>query len=77
MKANDLLIPALRQYMHNDGSGLVFGYDKDEIDKTVGDLIERIESIEDAVMALLKEQCGKGTFRYRKVDDAMGINTSN
>lgn len=46
MKANDLLIPALRQYRHNDGIGLLAGYDIEETEKIVLALIERLEYAE-------------------------------
>lgn len=39
-KGLDVLLPALRQYRHNDWDGLVFGYDKDEVDRIVANLIE-------------------------------------
>ena len=35
---NKLLIPAVRQYCHNDGKGLLIGYDKETTDKIVEDL---------------------------------------
>jgi len=50
MDSNEILIPALRQYMHNDGSGLVAGYDIEETDKAVGDLIEVIKVLRQTVM---------------------------
>jgi len=30
MKTPEILLPALRQYQHNDGSGLLAGFDHDE-----------------------------------------------
>ena len=38
MTTKDILIPASRQYQHNDGSGLVKGFDYDEITKIVNEL---------------------------------------
>jgi hypothetical protein len=35
MKTPEILIPALRQYRHNDGDGLLFGFDHDETAKIV------------------------------------------
>jgi len=35
MKTPDILIPALRQYQHNDCSGLLAGFDHDETAKIV------------------------------------------
>ncbi len=29
---------SVRQYLHNDGSGLTLGYDKSEADKVIADL---------------------------------------
>jgi NAD kinase len=38
------LIPAIRQYKHNDGSdGFVIAYDKDETEKLVAELNAQIE----------------------------------
>jgi hypothetical protein len=37
-----LLLPALRQYQHNDCSCLVAGYDKEEVERIVNDLITKI-----------------------------------
>lgn len=38
------LIPAIRQYKHNDGSdGFVFAYDRDETEKLVTELNDQIE----------------------------------
>ena len=37
-----LLLPALRQYQHNDCSGLVAGYEKEEVERIVSDLITKI-----------------------------------
>jgi len=31
----DIFLPALRQYQHNDCSGLLAGYDKEETDRIV------------------------------------------
>lgn len=36
------LTEALRQYQHNDGSGLVFGYDKLLVDQYVAQLVEAL-----------------------------------
>lgn len=38
MEAKDILLPALRQYCHNTGEGLLFGYDKEAAEKIVNDL---------------------------------------
>lgn len=35
MKTPKILLPALRQYAHNNGEGLLSGYDKKEVDKVV------------------------------------------
>jgi len=35
MKTPDILLPALRQYQHNDCSGLLAGFDHDETCKLV------------------------------------------
>lgn len=36
MNTPDILIPALRQYQHNDSSGLLAGFDHDETVKVFG-----------------------------------------
>ena len=43
---NKLLIPALRQYMHNDGSGLLNGYDIEVTEKIVKKLQDKIAKLE-------------------------------
>lgn len=34
-----LLLPALRQYKHNNDEGFVFGYDKEEVEKIISALL--------------------------------------
>src|SRR5690606_4422839 len=46
------LTEALRQYQHNDGSGLVFGYDKLLVDQYVAGLVE-------ALVAILEHEIGR------------------
>lgn len=43
------LTEALRQYQHNDGSGLVFGYDRLLVDQYVAGLVEALEFIAKSV----------------------------
>lgn len=45
------LAEALRQYQHNDGSGLVFGYDKLLVDQYVAGLAEVLEWLRGAINA--------------------------
>lgn len=45
----DELIPLLRQYQHNDGSGLVFGYDKDGVDRLFSIMARRLTTMEEAL----------------------------
>jgi hypothetical protein len=52
---NKLLMPASRQYMHNDGSGLVCGFDKDLTEKIVDKQLLRIEKLEFALGDLLND----------------------
>jgi len=47
-----LLIPALRQYQHNDCSGLLAGFDYEETQKVVIGLSERISLLESQVSAM-------------------------
>ena len=42
--ANSLLIPALRQYQHNDCSGLLAGYDYNETQKIVSVLLLKLKA---------------------------------
>ena len=37
-KTPELLIPAIRQYRHNNNSGFIFGYDTEEADKAFNDI---------------------------------------
>lgn len=41
------LTEALRQYQHNDGSGLVFGYDRLLVDQHVAQLVEALKAMVD------------------------------
>ena len=41
-----LLVPALRQFQHNDGSGLLAGYDRNETERIVAGLAARIQQLE-------------------------------
>jgi hypothetical protein len=53
------LVPYLRQYLHNDGSGLVFAYEKAGVDRLVALLQSRVaesariesEQLDDAALA--------------------------
>ncbi|QDP61506.1 MAG: hypothetical protein Unbinned8596contig1000_19 [Prokaryotic dsDNA virus sp.] len=48
----ELLLPALRQYQHNDCSGLLFGYDKDEVESIVDNLREQLAKANERVEEL-------------------------
>lgn len=48
-KAKQLLLPACRQHMHNDGSGLIPAYDYEETIKIVENLLERSDNSDYAV----------------------------
>lgn len=43
MTLDELLLPALRQYRHNDGDGFVFGYDMDEVKKILNNRMGDLE----------------------------------
>ena len=45
MKTHKILHHAIRQYRHNNNDGLVFGYDKKEVDKVVSSLLAQIDNI--------------------------------
>lgn len=51
---SELLIPALRQYRHNNGDGFVFGYDKSETDRTVSALIKERDELKVFVCHMAK-----------------------
>ena len=53
------LVNALRQYQHNDGSGLVFGYDKAETERIVGALQAELETERQRLAA-----CGVAALGY-------------
>ena len=62
---NKLLIPASRQYMHNDGSGLLTGYDELETEKVVNDLQNKLA----VAMNLIKAVAHVGVdFGYGKYE---------
>lgn len=54
-QAKDKLNIGLRQYMHNNGKGLVIGYDLKETEKIVKALIEEIKSLEEIKMGKAKK----------------------
>ncbi len=43
MATPEILLPASRQYCHNNGRGLMAGYDKKETDKIVSSLLQKIK----------------------------------
>jgi len=45
--AASILLPALRQYMHNDGSGLLAGYEYERTQQIVAELREECEHLKD------------------------------
>ena len=56
MATPEILIPALRQYRHNNGEGLVFGYDKDEVEKLVLEQQKTIENMAMLMRMMLSER---------------------
>ena len=46
LDAKSVLLPALRQYQHNDCSGLLCGYDEEETKNIVQQLIDRVQELE-------------------------------
>lgn len=51
---NELLIPALRQYLHNDGSGFVAGYDREDVDLLVKQLQDENVRLKEVQQNMLK-----------------------
>ena len=47
---------SVRQYLHNDGSGLTWGYDKREADKVIADLEESHKMEVEQLLILNREQ---------------------
>ena len=48
---NKLLIPASRQYMHNDGSGLLCGYDE----KVTEEIVNKLQDRDDRILKAIKK----------------------
>jgi len=44
-----ILLPALRQYRHNDSSGFVFGFDYDKTCKVVAGVEAKLRNLSEAV----------------------------
>ena len=58
---------SVRQYLHNDGSGLTWGYDKREADKVIAELEEsHKKEVEQLLMEIVKL---KEERRWRKFPD--------
>lgn len=55
----DLLATALRQYRHNDSSGLIFGYDKAEVIEIVEELRTQLAKVNEDYKAIFSafESC--------------------
>lgn len=51
---SELLIPAIRQYRHNNSDDFVFGYDQDETDRTVAGLIKERDELKVFVCHMAK-----------------------
>ena len=49
-EVNLLLVSALRQYQHNDCSGLLFGYDYSETQKVVTELHFQLEKLRKTIL---------------------------
>lgn len=49
-EVNLLLVSALRQYQHNDCSGLLFGYDYSETQKVVSGLYLQLEKLRKTIL---------------------------
>ena len=55
MEAQNQLHAALRQYCHNNGEGLLHGYDKKETDKIVSNLLVKNEILTNALQTVMGE----------------------
>lgn len=68
----DLLMGAQRQYRHNNSDGFVCGYDMDDTEKVVGELLARIEHLENGLIDF-KTQYRNSPWIHRKVDEALCV----
>ena len=66
----DMLLPALRQYRHNNSDEFVAGYDKDDTVEIVSNLLRRIEKLSDALISF-KTQYSLSPWIQKQVDDAL------
>lgn len=67
-----LLIPAVRQYMHNDGEGLVVAYDLDETDEVVDGLVNLLSTL----YPVIRSEWKAGDLDYstwKKYNKSIGI----
>lgn len=60
-RTSERLIPALRQYLHNDGSGLVTAYDKEEVEKVFASKQAEIEGLR-SELASHERLAAKGVY---------------
>lgn len=73
-KTPEELIPALRQYLHNDGSDFVAGYDIAEVNRIFAALKEendRLKNSESINEALLKQQNERLKAREAELEAAL------
>lgn len=72
------LIPHLRQFQHNDCSGLLFGYDKDGVDRVVATLRAQLDRAEQAARdAAHGKFLIEKAFHYADVDLSTDLDGEN
>lgn len=70
--STDLLIPAQRQYLHNDGSGFVIAYDETETNEVVKALLIRVEHLKRGLLDF-KERYPFSPWITGQVDDTIAV----
>jgi len=53
-KTPEILLRALRQYSHNNGKGLLAGFDYNETVKIVQELSKKVDTLEKAIKSIIE-----------------------
>lgn len=62
---------SVRQYLHNDGSGLTWGYDKSEADKVIAELEESHKKEVEQLLILNREQANAANRLRDSMEQAL------
>ena len=60
MNSKEILMPALRQYRHNQGEGFIPGYEYEEANEIVANLLSRIVFLENEALTIYQATLDKG-----------------